>query len=123
LQNDFASRADWCVKSYEESNHPPVVELQNKLDITAKPGVKIQLSAKGTSDPDGDELSYNWWEYREADTYPGSITIENANAQEASLVVPADAETGQSIHIICEVKDNGKPTLTRYKRVIITVNP
>ena len=54
LQKDFASRADWCVKSYDEANHPPVVKLANALDITAKPGSKIKLSAKGTTDPDGD---------------------------------------------------------------------
>ena len=31
FQNDFAARADWCVKSYEEANHPPVVKLANAL--------------------------------------------------------------------------------------------
>ena len=56
LQNDFASRADWCVKPYSECNHPPIVKLENDLNIKAKPGSKIQLSAKGTTDPDGDQL-------------------------------------------------------------------
>ncbi|WP_407689926.1 hypothetical protein [Saccharicrinis fermentans] len=28
-----------------------------------------------------------------------------------------------SIHIFCEVKDDGLPQLTRYKRVIINVEP
>ena len=41
FQNDFAARADWCVKSYDEANHPPVVKLDNALDITAKPGAKL----------------------------------------------------------------------------------
>ena len=27
IQNDFAVRADWCVKPYAEANHPPVVAL------------------------------------------------------------------------------------------------
>ena len=49
------------------------------------------------------------------------MTIENPNAREASFTVPADAEKGQSIHIICEVQDNGSPQTTRYQRVIITV--
>lgn len=121
FQNDFAARADWCVKSFEEANHPPVVKLANALDITAKPGSKIKLSAKGTTDPDGDELSYTWWQYQEADTYTGSVTIENPNALEASFTVPADVENGQNIHIVCEIKDNGTPQLTRYQRVIIKV--
>ena len=51
LQKDFAARADWCEKSYSECNHPPVVKLKGNLNITAKPGSKIQLSAKGTYDP------------------------------------------------------------------------
>ncbi len=123
FQNDFAARADWCVKPYSECNHPPVVKLKNDLNIKAKPGSKIQLSAKGTSDPDGDELSYFWWQYTEAETYTGSVTIENSTAQEASFTIPADAKNGQSIHIICEVKDNGSPELTRYQRVIIKVVP
>jgi hypothetical protein len=121
LQNDFAARADWCVKSYEEANHPPVVKLSNNLDITAKPGGQIRLSAKGTSDPDDDKLSYTWWQYEEADTYPGSVSIENSTGQEASFTVPADALNGQSIHIVCEVKDNGTPQLTRYQRVIVEI--
>lgn len=121
FQNDFAARADWCVKSYEDANHPPVVKLKNALEIKAKPGSIIQLNAKGTTDPDGDELSYAWWQYQKADTYPGSVTIDNPTAQEASFIVPADALEGRSIHIICEVKDNGSPVLTSYKRVIIKV--
>lgn len=78
LQNDFAARANWCVKSYKDANHPPVVKLTNALDINAKPGGKINLSAKGTSDPDGDKLSYKWWQYQEVGTYGGQIQIENA---------------------------------------------
>ena len=123
FQNDFAARADWCVKSYDATNHPPVVKLAHNLDISAKSGSEIQLSAKGTSDPDGDELSYSWWQYQEVDTYPGSVTIENSTAREATFTVPTDVEKGQSIHIICEVKDSGTPQLTRYKRAIIEVKP
>ncbi len=56
FQNDFAARADWCVKSFKDANHAPVVRLKTALDITAKPGGKIKLNAKGTKDPDGDKL-------------------------------------------------------------------
>ncbi len=121
MQNDFAARADWCVKSYEDANHPPSVVLQNDPDITANVGERIKLSAKGTSDPDGDKLSYKWWQYGEADTYPGDITIDNSDDRDASFVIPANAAKGQNIHIICEVKDKGIPQLTRYKRIIINI--
>ena len=121
FQNDFAARADWCVKSYKDANHPPVVRLKNALDIAAKPGSKINLSAKGTSDPDGDKLTCHWWQYKEAGTYQGTIEIKNAKDEASSFTVPLDAVKGQTIHIICEVTDNGAPPLTRYQRVIVTV--
>jgi hypothetical protein len=121
FQNDFASRADWCIKPFEEANHPPNVKLKHKVDLSAKPGSKIQLSAKGTSDPDGDELRYLWWQYKEADTYNGSIQIENSQNREASLTIPEDIKHGKTIHIICQITDNGTPNLTRYQRVIISI--
>jgi hypothetical protein len=121
LQNDFAARADWCVKPFAEANHPPIVKLTNPLDINVKPGSKIKLSAAGTSDPDGDALSYSWWQYQEADTYKGKIEIANALNQNISFVVPKDAKVGETIHIVCEVLDNGTPSLTRYQRVILTI--
>ena len=58
LQNDFAARADWCVKPYNQANHPPVVKLAHALDLKARPGTTLKLSAKGTTDPDGNKLTY-----------------------------------------------------------------
>ena len=121
LQNDFAARAAWCVKPYKDANHAPVVHLQNNLDINARPGTKISLSAEGTKDPDGNKLTYAWWQYKEADTYSGTIEIKDASKQKAAFNVPADAVKGETIHIICEVADNGMPQLTRYQRVVVTV--
>ncbi|MBN2698617.1 MAG: DUF1593 domain-containing protein [Bacteroidales bacterium] len=123
MQNDFASRADWCVSSVEDANHPPVVKLKNKPDIAGIPGARIHLSAKGTRDPDGDALEYRWWHYREAGTFEGSLEIEDAGNRDASFTIPGDALQGQTIHIICEVTDTGTPPLKRYRRVIVTVGP
>ena len=121
LQNDFAARADWCVKSYENANHPPVVVLNHGVDLKAKPGETVKLSAEGTSDPDGNGLVYKWWQYREAGTYDGIVEIKDAGNQDASFPVPSDARAGQTIHVICEVTDNGKPPLTRYQRVVAKI--
>ena len=109
------------MKPYDQANHPPVVKLANALNMKVRPGDKVSLSAKGTTDPDGNALTYRWWEYQEADTYPGSVRIEDTDKQNASMTVPADATAGQTIHIICEVTDNGTPPLTRYQRVVMTV--
>jgi len=123
IQNDFAARADWCVKSYEEANHPPVVKLAHPLDMKVRPGNKVSLSARGTTDPDGDELAFHWWQYPEAGSYDGSIEIRDAGKQDASFTVPGDAGAGKTIHVICEVTDAGTPRLTRYQRVIVEVKP
>jgi hypothetical protein len=123
LQNDFAARADWCVKSYEQANHPPVVKLAHAWDMKVRPGNRVSLSAKGTSDPDGDELTYQWWQYYEVDTYDGTIEIRDAGKQDASFTVPDDAGIGKTIHIICEVKDTGRPQSIRYQRVVVDVKP
>jgi len=123
FQNDFASRADWCVKSYEEANHPPVVKLLNNADIKAKPGTTIKLSAQGTTDPDGDSLSFRWWQYAEADTFNGNVKVDNSDKPDANVSIPLEVIGGETIHMVCEVTDNGSPALTRYKRVIITIEP
>ncbi|MBN1482890.1 DUF1593 domain-containing protein [candidate division KSB1 bacterium] len=120
-QNDWAARADWCVKPFDQANHPPIVVVDHALDPKFKPGTTVRLSAKGTSDPDGDELSYRWWQYEEADTYDGMIEIENSGQQDASFTIPADNSVGKTIHVICEVTDKGTPPLTRYQRVVIQV--
>jgi hypothetical protein len=121
FQNDFAARADWCVKPYHQANHPPIVKLANALDLTVRPGTKLALSARGTTDPDGNALTYRWWQYEEADTYTGSVPVRDAGKPDASVIVPADANAGETIHIICEVTDAGTPPLTRYQRVVIKI--
>jgi folate-dependent phosphoribosylglycinamide formyltransferase PurN len=54
-------------------------------------------------------------------TYSGRVTFSNPNALATSVQVPADAATGQTIHVVLEATDNGTPVLTHYQRVIIDV--
>jgi hypothetical protein len=123
IQNDFAARADWCVSSFEEANHPPVVILDHASDLVAAPGSTITLGAEASHDPDGDELTYHWWYYKEAGTYQGDLPIEDANLQNALVTIPDGIQESTTLHIVCEVSDKGTPQLTRYQRVIIRVNP
>ncbi len=123
-QNDFAARMDWCVKSYEEANHPPVPMLAHPDTLTVRSGETFRLDADGTYDPDGDSLSYLWFQYREAGTYPGEVSFRPYAANLYSLPVTAPVvDTEQTIHFILKVTDKGAPRLTRYKRVIVTVLP
>lgn len=130
FQNDFAARADWCVKSYEDANHQPVAVVTVKggkicgkepLDRHSAPGSMIEMDARRSSDPDGDKLAFRWFQYTDACTYKNAVKIE-ADGPEATITVPEDAGSGDTIHIICEVSDNGTPSLTRYQRIVITID-
>lgn len=90
------------------------------LNIEGKAGEKIKISARGSKDPDKDKLNYHWWVYQEPSTYTRKILIQNHNQPKASIVLPEDAK-GKIIHVILEVTDSGKPELTRYRRIIISV--
>ncbi|MEA1787071.1 DUF1593 domain-containing protein [Arenibacter sp. GZD96] len=124
FQNDFAARMDWCTQSYEEANHPPIPVLGHTEEITVKSGEVFGLDASGTTDPDGDSLSYLWFQYPEAGTYKKVIPhglsenlyfIHTINAPEVSQP--------ETAHFILKVTDKGLPTLSRYKRVIVTILP
>lgn len=120
-QHDWAARADWCVKSYAEANHAPQVKLTHKKHLTKRIGESVLLDAGETTDPDGDQITFRWWQYEEADSYGGKVDIANAETAKASFVIPENAKSGDTIQLICEVTDNGTPTLTHYARVIVTV--
>ncbi|MFC5813415.1 nucleoside hydrolase-like domain-containing protein, partial [Streptomyces heilongjiangensis] len=65
---DFAARMDWAVKPYNQANHNPVVKLngdatRNVLNVNATAGSTVALSANGSTDPDGNSLSYKWYQY------------------------------------------------------------
>ncbi|MCP5119076.1 MAG: hypothetical protein GY953_50380 [bacterium] len=111
------------MKEFKEANHSPVVALAHGRDLKVRPGATVQLSARGSSDLDDDELVYRWWHYREPGSYDGTIEIRNAGKQNASFMAPGGPGAGETVHIVCEVTDNGTPRLTRYQRVILTVQP
>ena len=94
------------------------MKLAHGPDLKAKPGQTVKLSAKG-KDPDGDKLYYKWWQYREPGSYKGEVKIQAAKKPQASFELPEGAKPGRTVHIICEVTDDGDPPLTRYARVIV----
>lgn len=125
FQNDFAARMDWCVASdYKQANHNPVVAINNNVskDVVktkADEGHRLKLSAKGSSDPDGHKVSYRWFLYKEAGGYSGNITLPTTDLEQIEFKVP-QIKSGESIHIICEVKDDGTPALFSYRRIIVS---
>ncbi|WP_297089957.1 nucleoside hydrolase-like domain-containing protein [uncultured Draconibacterium sp.] len=124
--NDFAARMDWSISAnYQDANHHPLAVLNGDksrqvLYIDAMAGSAIELNAGDSSDPDNDMLSYTWTFYKEPGTYSEMLEILNENSPEAQVKIPANAKN-KKIHIILEVTDNGKPSLTAYRRVVISV--
>ena len=121
FQNDFAARMDWCTKSFEEANHPPVIVLNNPEEITVKSGQGFGLDAFNTTDPDGDSISFLWLNYPEAGTYKKSIEIEGAENIHGAYVIAPTVDKEETAHFILKLTDNGKPKLSSYKRLIVTI--
>ena len=114
------------MKTFAECNHAPVVgcngdTTKDVIHLNADPGANVKLSARGTSDPDGDALSCRWWVYRDAGTYRREVPIRASDTLEAGLSVPADA-SGRALHVILTVTDDGSPPLTQYRRVVVDVS-
>jgi len=125
--NDFAARMVWSITDkYKEANHHPIAVLngdktRNVLEVTASAGSIVELSAAGSSDPDGNALTYSWSFYDEPSSYNESVKIQNSSSQTAKVVIPQDA-AGKNIHIILEIHDDGSPNLYAYRRMIVKVS-
>jgi hypothetical protein len=117
---------DWSITSkYGDANHHPLAVMNGDksrqvLQKTVIAGSYIELSAEGSSDPDGNELSYSWYFYDEPSSYSGSVSILESSSAKAKLAIPEDAG-GKTIHIILEVRDNGTPELLAYRRIVLNV--
>lgn len=122
VQNDFAARMRWTTQSYSNANHPPKPALAHADHFTVVAGSPITLDASGTTDPDGDSLSYHWFQYKEAGTVQATIRFGAENQMRTTVLAP-DVDQPETVHFILRVTDKGTPALTRYKRVIVTVLP
>lgn len=124
IQNDFAARMLWCTKPFSEANHAPVAKLAHTETFTVKSGELFHLNADGSTDPDGDSMSYLWIQYREAGTYNGNVSFRPyaSNLYDLPVTAPTVSKP-ETIHFILQVKDKGTPALVSYKRVIVTVLP
>lgn len=123
FQNDFAARIAWTTQPQEKANHPPVAALDHADRLTVTAGTLFQLSAKGSSDPDGDSLSYHWFHYPEVGSWKQPIPAKGAeNIYRVTFRAPM-VTRAETAHFIAAVTDKGTPALTRYRRVIVTIEP
>ncbi|MCR5453737.1 MAG: DUF1593 domain-containing protein [Bacteroidales bacterium] len=123
FQRDFAARMDWTIMDYQSANHNPVAKLAHPEILDVKSGDWIVLDATGSSDPDGDNLSYLWFCYDEAGSFGKNNPIDGAeNIRHVKVHVP-QVYAPCTIHYILKVTDKGTPQLSSYKRVILNVKP
>ncbi|MBN2069768.1 MAG: DUF1593 domain-containing protein [Opitutales bacterium] len=120
-QNDFAARLQWSMSSeYNQANHAPEITFDEQLQMTAPPGGTIILSAH-VIEPDADSYTVTWWQYKEAGTCSAEVTIGSPKNLQTVIAIPKNAKNGDIIHLILQVTDNGKPNMTRYKRITISI--
>lgn len=79
-QNSFAARMQWTLTAdITKANHAPVVIVNQStpgpepllLDVEA--GTEIALDASQSYDPDGDKLTFNWFQYKKPSTATGLV--------------------------------------------------
>ncbi|MGE3693231.1 MAG: nucleoside hydrolase-like domain-containing protein [Novosphingobium sp.] len=135
FQNDFAARIQWSVTDdFKQANHAPQPELNGSagimpLQINGCPGQPITLSARGSSDPDGDQLTFHWSWYREASgLFAPNVKISSNTSETISIDIGNSANVDQftppdeyKLHIVLAVSDSRPAPLTRYRRAIINV--
>ncbi|CRK33365.1 hypothetical protein BN1708_001052 [Verticillium longisporum] len=147
FQNDFASRIQWSLNAdFEAANHHPVLCVNDSwghgaLELEIEAGEDIVFDASSSYDPDGDSLSFKWWQYKEPTATQWLVRFEVSNleienlepdARRVKVRIPPPEQCcfdrfttgspvarGQLLHLVLEVTDNGTPALTSYKRIII----
>ncbi|KAJ6071899.1 hypothetical protein N7499_009913 [Penicillium canescens] len=147
FQVDFAARMQWSLSSdLGRANHHPVAIVNGTtgpapLELEIGAGEVFRLDASASYDPDPDDsLTFKWYQYKEPSATQWAVQYEvgelgiKALNETASVIEvqmpPADKccvelisrqaiAKGQLLHLILEVKDDGVPALTTYRRVVI----
>ena len=86
--------------------------------LHVKAGDNLCLDASGSSDPDFNTITFHWWQQPEIGKT--KIAIPDATLPIINITIPNEA-VGQSLHLICEVKDQGYLYLKSYQRVILVI--
>lgn len=145
FQDDFAARIQWTLTpDFDKVNHHPVAAVNGDrgvapVTVEAEAGSTVTIDASASYDPDGHDLSFKWFQYREPSAtqiYQGPEVCElkikvSEDGSKAEVTIPPPdkscavigkttlLERGLVLHLILEVTDNGTPALTSYRRILI----
>ena len=124
ILNDFMNRLDYPARAPDEVNHAPTVIVNGDsgrlpMNIVSRGGETLKLDARNSFDPDGDALSFRWFHYQDAGSYPKPLALQNADQPELTVDIPDDLDD-RAAHLVLEVRDSGTPELVAYKRVILS---
>lgn len=132
--------------------HPPIVVVNGScgsvpLELNVKPNTTITLDATGTIDPDGRALNLTWFHYRDISATQWNVDAEvpllnftavpGSDGKKVTVLMPAEElacraaealhstgpEICQQYHAILQVTNAGNPPMTRYKRVVLKMQP
>jgi hypothetical protein len=126
FQHDFAARMDWCIQpEYSQANHNPLAILNQDatkkiLKIQTTKNGQVPLTAVGSQDPDGDQISITWFIYPEAGTEGVAGQLDQTTGEEVMLSIAPDSREGD-MHVILQVEDHGSPSLVAYRRAIVQI--
>lgn len=143
FQNDFAARMDWTIRDFAHANHAPLAVVNGNpgtapIFLETTLGQSLTLDASASHDPDAHQrLSYHWFLYPEAGLtghHGASVSLSANSGPIAHLRATSACQPmwlpglvpcrGDGVmHLILAVTDNGSPSLTAYRRIVLTVHP
>ncbi|KAI0014865.1 hypothetical protein F4780DRAFT_788104 [Xylariomycetidae sp. FL0641] len=131
-QFDFAARMRWTLGAdYAGANHAPVAVVNGTcgpaaLAVDYQANGSVVVDAAASWDPDGDQLRFAWFHYREVvqrieegEIDPVSRDVHVARLNEAGSVVRITPLLNITMHIILSVEDERDMGLTTYRRIIL----
>ncbi|KAE8381850.1 hypothetical protein BDV26DRAFT_289056 [Aspergillus bertholletiae] len=142
FQRDCAARMQWTITSrFADANHAPIVTIDGDrtrrvLQIPVEPGQEVVLDATDSCDPDGDNLTFKWWQYLEPSSNNNNprrdvaeLALTSTSSPRITVTIPPSEvirqegrnthpESDKHLHLIVEVSDG---TLVSYRRIIFTV--
>ena len=142
FQQDFAARMKWTTASrFSDANHAPVVTIDGDrtrrvIQIPVEPGQEVMLDATDSCDPDGDNLTFKWWQYLEPSSNNNNprrdvaeLFLSSTDSPQITVTIPPSEvirqegrnthpESDKHLHLIVQVSDG---VLVSYRRIIFTV--